>query len=67
MADEKGLSLPATGVQLHAIAKYCGILGIKRPLEENKMTRGEAGRMVRLLKQDLKRKKEKRGTSSHKN
>ena len=66
MSEEKGLSLPATGVQLHWIAKYCSLLGIREPLEEVKMTRGEAGRKIRLLKGDLQ-KRRRRGKSKSKN
>jgi hypothetical protein len=43
------LDEPATGRQLHTIALLCMKLRIRDPLEEGKMTKGEAGKLVRRL------------------
>jgi len=49
----------ATSGQVESITKLCRALGIKSPLEEKKMTFGEAGRLVRKLSIQLKREKGK--------
>lgn len=38
-----------TAAQAVAIVKLCLALGIKEPLEERPMTKGEAGRLIREL------------------
>lgn len=40
---------PATGKQLHAIAVLCLALGERKPLEDEPMTIGQAGRLYREL------------------
>lgn len=40
---------PATGKQLHLIACLCQACGIREPVEERKMTVGEAGVLIRRL------------------
>lgn len=40
---------PATGKQLHTIAALCQKLRIREPLEEQRMTMGEAGYLIRRL------------------
>jgi len=40
---------PATGHQLHTIAVLCQILGILDPIEEARLTMGEAGIIIRRL------------------
>ena len=44
-----GYNEPATGHQLHAIACLCQANGIRELLEDNKMTIGEAGLLIRRL------------------
>jgi len=43
---------PATGRQLHTIACLCQALGIADPLEEQPMTIGEAGILIRRLQNE---------------
>lgn len=45
---------PATPSQVRAITHLCAGLGIKEALEEKKMTRGEAGMLVRELSTKMK-------------
>jgi len=47
--------LPPTDKQLRYIAILCNKAGIKEPLEEQVKTRGEAGRLISELKEELKR------------
>ena len=50
------LDEPATGLQLHTIAALCQRHHISYPEEERKMTKGEAGIMIReLLKRRVPR------------
>lgn len=46
--------LPATAKQCRYIALLCMRLKIREPLEEQVRTRGEAGRLIRELKERLK-------------
>jgi hypothetical protein len=50
---------PATGHQKRTISVLCMKLGIDAPLEEEPMTEGEAGKMIRRLERRLENKKER--------
>jgi len=47
-----GRNEPATGHQLHTIACLSQSLGIKEQIEETPMTLGEAGLIIRRLKNE---------------
>jgi len=49
MKEDTGYSTPATGRQLHTIACLCQARGITDPVEEQPMTIGEAGILIRRL------------------
>jgi len=45
---------PASPEQKKKIAQLCMALKIREPMEENKMTSGEAGRLIRKMLEELK-------------
>jgi len=49
-----GYDLPATGRQRLLITRLCMALKIREPLEENPMTTGVAGRLIRELQAEVK-------------
>lgn len=50
----------ATALQRRKISQLCIALGITELMEEKPMTKGEAGRLVRQLSNDLKLKRSRR-------
>ena len=63
-----GYDVPATGHQLHTIAILCMSAGIHEPIEDQPMTVGEAGIMIRRLSSERRIKSEvrKRHTTNKK-
>jgi hypothetical protein len=49
--------MDATGRQKVVIARLCMALRIREPIEEKRMSREEAGRLIRLMIAEVKAKK----------
>ena len=47
------LWLPATARQKVAITRLCIALGVKEPIEELPLSKGEAGRIIRQMSKEL--------------
>jgi len=54
-----GYDEPATGKQLHHIAQLCMACGIREPVEEQPLTVGEAGVIIRRLQNERPHKPKK--------
>jgi hypothetical protein len=52
------MSYNATARQKIAIARLCMALRIAEPIEEKRMSRGEAGRLIRLMVAEVKAQRE---------
>ncbi len=52
-----GYDEPATGHQLHTIAVLCWALHILEPIEEQPMTKGIAGKLIRRLYTERRKQK----------
>lgn len=53
------MSEPATPQQRRKIAQLCMALKIREPIEDKPMTKGEAGRLIRGMVEELRRRKRK--------
>ena len=47
------LWLPATARQKVAITRLCIALGVKEPIEELPLSKGEAGRIIRQIRKEV--------------